>query len=300
MGKYSFYPQFFIIGLQKCGTTALASYLQKHPDVLMSIPKEPHYFDTFYTEMNLNEYIRRCFGHRKNENILGEATPFYLRVPWALERLARHFPHAKYIALLRNPIERAYSSWWMYYSRAMEPFNFKEAIKLCLEQQEFAQMTEESWKKIMIASRRGETIHYRPYLNDGYYAQCLNKFFQYFDAKQLLIIKTEEFNQDTASVMKEVYGFLGLDCREGEIFEKYNEAYGSSARRIFKLAKNAGLLRFTQSVPYSVRSRIKKTLSKMGDKKPAMDPEMRAWLARHYAPYNLDLEKLLNRKFVWK
>ncbi|MFO7568735.1 MAG: sulfotransferase, partial [Smithellaceae bacterium] len=129
-------PNLFIIGMPKCGTTALAAYLQKHPDVLMSVPKEPHYFDAYYEDMSFEEYTRKNYSNFRGEKIIGEATPVYLLVPWALDRLAKHCPDAKYIALLRNPVDRAYSHWWMFYSRAMDALSFEEAVDVCLQQDE--------------------------------------------------------------------------------------------------------------------------------------------------------------------
>jgi hypothetical protein len=293
-------PNLFIIGMPKCGTTALAAYLQKHPDVLMSIPKEPNYFDAFYDEMSLDEYCHKIFRNYSGQKILGEATPGYLSAPWALERLSEHFPKAKYIALLRNPIDRAYSHWWMYYSRAMEPLNFEAAINVCMEQTNLGQLTKENYKKLIISSKRGGTLQQRFYLEDGYYAKFISNFFKYFDPEQLLIIKMEDFNRDAPAVMEQVYHFLGISAYREQNIEKHNEAYSGGARRIFKIVKGLGLTRFTQSIPESIRTQIKKVLSKGGNTKPTLDPKMRARLSEHFAPYNQELEKLLHRNFNWK
>ncbi len=108
-------PGFLILGSPKCGTTALARLLDAHPDVAMSTPKEPHFFDAHY---------ERGFEHYATwpaHGIAGEATPSYLLVPYVAERIKADLPDAKLIAILRHPVERAFSSWWMFHARGMEP-----------------------------------------------------------------------------------------------------------------------------------------------------------------------------------
>ncbi|HDQ05028.1 MAG TPA: sulfotransferase [Deltaproteobacteria bacterium] len=293
-------PNLFIIGMPKCGTTALAAYLQNHSDVLMSVPKEPHYFDTYYEDMTLEEYIKRCYGNFKGEKIIGEATPVYLIVPWALERLAKHYPKAKYIAIFRNPVDRAYSHWWMFYSRAMDSFSFEEAIEECLKQSEKELYDPVNWKTERKRMRKGQSLIMRPYLSNGYYARYLNSFFRWFDRKQLLVIQTEEFNRDTLKVIKDVCEFLQINSYSGNNIRRHNEAYGSAARKVFTLIKGMGLVRFTQSVPESVRGNIKRVLAGVGERKPVMHRETRKKLALYYAPYNHELENLLGRRFSWE
>jgi hypothetical protein len=268
-------------------------------DVLMSVPKEPHYFDVYYGDMQTQEYISRCYGNYKGEKIIGEATPRYLCSPWALQRLAEHYPGAKYIAMLRNPVDRAYSHWWMFYSRAMEHLRFEEAIDFCIEQDAGQEPGQEEWMEHVRRTKAGRSISIRPYLSSGYYGRYLKKFFEWFDRDKLLVIQTEEFNKDRIRGMEEVYQFLGIRNDQEQNVRKHNEAYGTATRPFFRIIKGLGLTRFTQLIPETQRDRIKRLLARAGSKQPVMNPATRKRLAMHYEKHNRDLENLLGRDFNW-
>lgn len=285
--------------MPKCGTTALAAYLQKHSDVVISNPKEPHYFSAYYDEHSYEDYIRNCFKNYQGERIVCEATPLYLRFPWALERLALHCPDAKFIALFRNPADRAYSHWWMFYSRAMEPLSFSDAIEACFVQDERSEYDQTIWNQYVRSTKMGRTIPIRPYLSNGYYANYLKEFFKFFRRDQILIIQTEEFNQNIGKTMDNICHFLNIHACHDENIRRHNEAYGTAARKVFSVLKHIGLTRFSQAVPEASRDRIKRVLAKAGARQPLMDSEMRQRLSKHYEPFNLDLENLLGRTFRW-
>ncbi len=292
-------PNFFIAGMPKCGTTALAAYLQKHPDVMISEPKEPHYFSAYYDELDYEDYIRSCYKRYKGEKIVGEATPLYLRFPWALERMAAHCPDAKFIALFRNPVDRAYSQWWMFYSRAMEPLSFADAINACFLQDPKSEENQTLWQQYVRHIKAGKTIPVRPYLSNGYYAKYLREFLKFFRRDQILIIQTEEFHKNIRKTMDDVYHFLNISAYHDESIRRRNEAYGTAARKVFAILKRTGITRFSQSVPEASRDRIKRVLAKAGSRQPLMDSAMRLRLSKYYEPCNLDLENLLGRSFRW-
>ena len=104
-------PNFFIVGAPKCGTTSLADWLRRHPDVCMSWPKEPHYFspNRKLSFGALSDY-ERCFGHaRAGQLAIGEASTHTIYYPDAVERMLGYQPEARFIVCLRNPIEMAFS-----------------------------------------------------------------------------------------------------------------------------------------------------------------------------------------------
>src|SRR5215217_8827850 len=124
-------PDFVVIGTQKGGTSYFYSLLTEHPLVRRAAAKELHFFDNKFAE-GVGWY-RRCFsegeqvdGHR---TITGEASPSYLFDPQVPERMARIIPEAKLIALLRNPIDRAYSHYQMEVRRGREERSFEEATE---------------------------------------------------------------------------------------------------------------------------------------------------------------------------
>ena len=105
-------PSALVIGAQRSGTTSIFNYLIQHPDVVAPLGKEIHYFDLHY-DQGVRFYRGRFpYSHRlRNGAITLDATPYYLVHPLAPERAAGLLPDIKLIALLRNPIERAFSHY---------------------------------------------------------------------------------------------------------------------------------------------------------------------------------------------
>src|ERR671919_2133494 len=102
-------PTFLVIGAMKSGTTALINSLGKHPDVF-ALPSEIHFFDRFH-DRGLDWYRER-FAKARGQGAVGESTPEYMYLPHARERIVRDLPGVQLIAILRNPVERAYSHYW--------------------------------------------------------------------------------------------------------------------------------------------------------------------------------------------
>ena len=103
-------PDFVVIGAQKAGTTSLYRMLRKHPQVHMPRTKELHYFDFHYERGP--EWYAAQFRPGRWERRRGEATPNYMWGPLARQRLIADLPSARIIAILRNPVDRAYSHYW--------------------------------------------------------------------------------------------------------------------------------------------------------------------------------------------
>src|SRR5947209_2632070 len=120
-------PTFLIIGAMKSGTTALYHALRQHPDIWMSPEKEPHFFafedqeipyagprDRYILEsMTVRDIAayRRLFEPGAAKAAAGEASVMYLYLPHVPPRVKERVPTARLIALLRNPVDRAYSSY---------------------------------------------------------------------------------------------------------------------------------------------------------------------------------------------
>jgi hypothetical protein len=108
-------PNFFIIGAPKCGTTALSEYLSLHADVHFSKPKEPLFFHTDFAvghrqALDWNEYMK-CFDRREMErcSMVGEGTVWYLYSRAAVANILEFNPFAKFIVMVRDPVDLAHS-----------------------------------------------------------------------------------------------------------------------------------------------------------------------------------------------
>jgi hypothetical protein len=188
-------PDFVIIGAQKGGTSFLYHLLTLHPLVEPAARKELHFFDNPELFDHGAEWYRRCFPRLNSKDrqrfITGEATPYYLFDPPVAKRMAQIVPKARLIALLRNPIDRAYSHYQMQVKRGTEPRTFEEAI----EQQ------------------------HSSYMSRGIYVDQLLRWFEFFGKEQMLILKSEDFFARPVETLKVVLTFLDLPDWQPEASE---------------------------------------------------------------------------------
>lgn len=203
-------PDFVIVGAQKGGTTSLFRLLSQHPGIRPADRKELHYFSLFY-DRGLGWY-RDCFPATREGEITGEGSPYYLFHPHAPERMAQTIPRARLIAMLRNPVDRAYSHWnhevttvSRMYKRTVEPLGFEDAVEAEEERLrgEEARMLEDP----KYASFNHQ--HYS-YLSRGVYVDQLARFSRFFDAKQMLVLRSEDFFERTSETLGRIAKFLDL------------------------------------------------------------------------------------------
>jgi Sulfotransferase domain len=191
-------PDFVVIGTQKGGTSFFYRLVTEHPLVRGAAAKELHFFDNKFSE-GVGWY-RRCFSKGKRvdgyRTITGEASPSYLFDPQVPERMARIVPNARLIALLRNPVDRAYSHYQMEVRRGKEGRSFEEA-------------TEE---EMTSAEDEGNTVvdvRYA-YLRRGLYAEQLERFSFFANRDRLLVVKSENLFTRRLEVLERVLSFLRL------------------------------------------------------------------------------------------
>ena len=190
---------FAIVGAQKAGTTALFAYLKEHPQVTAPVVKEVHFFDNdgFFGKerIDYNAY-HKAFPYRGEMQLYGDVTPNYIRLQRVAPRIRAYNPAMKLIAILRHPVDRAYSGWNMRYQKGNEKRSFKKAI-------------DEEIKRIQSAG----VLQYGSdaYLARGLYAQQIESLLSNFPKEQLLFIQYEEFNTDNVGVLRKVEHFLGLN-----------------------------------------------------------------------------------------
>ena len=219
-------PNYYIIGGQKCGTGSLYTYLLQHPNVQPAISKEPSYFDRYY-DRGLNWY-KICFPFgfhktyykkiKKQKFVTGEASVRYLDHPFTPKRLKKITPNAKFIILLRNPIDRAYSQHTRVSGTGRDPLTFEEAI----EKEE--ERTKPEFKKMEENEMYWSGDYFRfSYLSRGIYVDKLERWFSVFPKEQFLIIQSEEFFKNTSNVYREVLQFLDLSNWEPNEYVQYKK-----------------------------------------------------------------------------
>jgi hypothetical protein len=199
-------PDFLIIGAMKAGTTFLYNVLTRHPHVEPAVFKELSYFNNLIEDEG-PEWYRRCFPKPRwkdgRRTITGEATP-YLSHAHAPERAAQLVPQARLIALLRNPVDRAYSHYQQAARKGREPPTFEEAVEaeaawLCGAQDELFERKDDIGRD-----------HRRYYLARGIYVDQLMRWSKFFAHRQLLVLKSEDLYERGPDILKRVLSFLDL------------------------------------------------------------------------------------------
>lgn len=191
---------FLLVGAQKSGTTTLYSYLQEHPEIMMSSKKEVHFFnkdDYFKKEVPDYSYYHTFFGVPETGTYLyGEATPAYMYCRDAPKRIWQYNPDMKIILILRNPIERAFSHWNMEVSRGAESLSFIEALRKESERSREALPSQ----------------HYvYSYMDRGYYSCQIRELWRFFKQEHTLVLKYDELKDNPSSVLVKLFDFLGVD-----------------------------------------------------------------------------------------
>src|SRR6266849_533449 len=131
------WPNFFLVGAAKAGTTSAYAYLSQHPQVFFPRIKEPHFFtrvrpsgeQRFFVEAitDRTAYLRLFRGAR-GFGVVGDASPSYLWHPHVAHRIRARVPDAKIAIILRDPVERAHSHYLMDYREGVQDLSFYEAL----------------------------------------------------------------------------------------------------------------------------------------------------------------------------
>jgi hypothetical protein len=217
-------PDFVVIGAMKSGTSFFYHLLTQHPLVERAAAKELHFFNNHF---NLGvEWYRRCFPPPKwkegRRTITGEATPGYLRSPLAAERMAEIIPEARLIALLRNPVDRAYSDYQQVVRKGRESRTFEEAIgfeEATIEAKRTRPLGGEGETSVHEEDHAGLDDPLHGYLFKSIYVDQLLRWSELFPEEQMLVIKSEDFFEHPQQTLKTVRGFLDLPEWEPEASE---------------------------------------------------------------------------------
>ena len=186
--------------------------MDQHPDIFMSKPKEPYFFEMEY-ELGAEFYFSKYFGGWQGERVVGESRPRHLYLPYVPTRIHNFNPEAKLIVVLRNPAVRAISHWWHERSRGLEPYGPLEAFEADIARistgrgvrtpEEIAAYT-----ALIKQQRKGDL---RMYIDSGHYREQLQRYLQLFPREQLHVILFDDLAMHPAETMKRVFEFLEVE-----------------------------------------------------------------------------------------
>lgn len=291
--KTEILPNFLVIGAFKSGTNSLYHYLEAHPQVFMCPANEPSFFAFEGQKMsggrwaesvvtNFEDY-KKLFAGAGDRLAVGEVSPTYLVSLEAPGRIKHYLPDVKLIAILRHPVDRAYSQWQMEVRQGNEKTeDFAEAIKTV--------------KVVADGTSR------RRFVAGSLYYQLLKKYYDLFDPSQICVLLSDRLSADRMGLVKQLYGFLGVDSSfvPDNINVRFNEgggvprskAGGFLLQRIFPALSGIKSL-----IPHTLRdkfvARAQGVRRQLLAKPPELAPELRAELSVFFKDDVLRLQDLI-------
>jgi hypothetical protein len=261
-------PNFLIIGAPRSGTTTLYVSLKQHPQIYLSPIKEPMFF---ILEGKRAEYkghkdpqgvhdqiqYRSLFTEAGVAKAVGEASPCYLSDPIAPRKIKQYIPNAKMIAILRNPVDRAYSHFLFHRMQGVEPIaDFEEAMAA------EADRIREGWS------------FYYDYQEMGFYGRQIERYLSHFPRGQLRFFLLDDLAGKPLELFKEIFRFLEVDDRiRVQAPIRYN---------------HAGMPRNQWFHEFLIRPNAVKNLLK-----PILSPKVQYYLLSHFMGRNLDRPPLM-------
>lgn len=313
-------PNMFVIGAPRSGTTSLYEYLDAHPEVVMGAVKEPDFFaDPALVEVNplasapiegsiqddavghgtllekLGDY-ERLWAHASDEPIRGEASAVYLGDPFAAWHLRRYVPDARFVVILRDPVERAHS----HFVHAMRLYTehgraTPEGLEDLTPERAFEQAIDAALADGMPAMPTNDP---EVWVRAGFYHAHLTRWFELFPRERFAIFRFEELAADPRAVMQSVYRHLGVDDTfRLPTTEAFNATVVPRNARLFKaftttnpIMKRAKALAPTRLRGLAVRSRNRL----LGNHKPEIGSGRDVKLRRIYHDDTRELQRLLD------
>lgn len=281
------WPNLFIVGPPKTGTTSLYNYLDSVPGIFMSKTKEPHYFAQsklskrkYFEQISDKKKYLALFDKVKNEKIIGEASTSYFADPIAPELIHKVSPEAYIIISLRDPIERIYSNYLFDFSNGLFKLSFSDELELGFKY----------WPN---------PDKYVLRLQPGVNSEGVKRYFKIFGSKQVKILIFEEWIKDVKNTVNEIINSLGINFKVTQVQKKYNTYSMPRGQIRQNILGNTNIRKVSSSLfSNSTRNFLKRILIKKSVK-PIMNEEDREKLVKFYQNDVIELEKLLGRKLPW-
>lgn len=291
-------PNFILFGAAKAGTTSVYKYLEQHPDIFMSSFKEPGFFAFEGEKPILNgpgaqkwvdrwvvtdlKSYQQLFSEYNGQKAIGEASPYYIyyyqKTP---QRIYHHVPNIKLIAMLRNPVERAFSNYvWAVRDRAESLTNFEDAL---------------GTEAARIADNWGPKWRYK---DQGFYYQQLKAYYEIFNPEQIKICLYEDFVTNPIAIMQEIFAFLDIDSDFiPDMSERHNSSKIPRNKAWHQFLDKPNVIKSTVKhlLPLNFRQNLKQNAKEKNLFKPTLDSKIREHLRSEYREDILQLQDLIDR-----
>ncbi len=291
-------PNFLIVGAAKCGTSSFANYIDQHPEIYISKPKEPRFISSQFTEFPLKgpfsdrleswyvktyeEYVK-LFEDAKEAKAIGEASVdnlfFYEK---AIPLIKKFLGEPKIIIMLRHPVKRAFSAYSHMIRDQRETLSFEEAIHMQEERRE------NNWEFLY------------SYIEASKYFEQVKAYQKNF--KDTLIILTEDLLKNPTNTFEEIFSFLEVDPQfKVDQTIQYNKSGAPRSRVIHQFFKKDNKLRKAIQplthllLPSNIRKKLFYKLQSQNLKKIEIDPETYKKLNKVFKNDIVQLQKIINK-----
>jgi hypothetical protein len=276
------WPDFLFLGAPRSGTTQLYEGLRQHPAILMSSIKEPLYFVSSRYAVHrvaARAAYQALFSGAGPGRLAGEASTLYLFDPEAARRIRDAVPKARLIAVLRQPVDRAYSQYLFERLLEQEPLNTFEAA-----------LAAEPGR---MARRASPFLYYREV---GRYAQQVERYRELFPSGQLLWLLYDDLRRDQTGTFQRIFRFLDVDDTFVPILEQRVNVSGVPRHRGLYNVVHKGARPFKSWLPDAWVNRLRGPANQaLLRAAPGINPATRAELLAYYRDDILKTARLIGR-----
>ncbi|NNF02595.1 MAG: hypothetical protein HKN22_07905 [Bacteroidia bacterium] len=278
------YPDFFIIGAAKAGTTALHEFLDIHPQVYMSAIKEPNFFSNseiqaqglYYKTNNVSERnaYRNLWTNAAPSQLKGESSVSYIYYQNTATNIHNAVPNAKIIAILRDPVDRAVSHYNMDRNLGLVKADMQSIFR---DPEKFS-------------------LHYQQYFLLGNYFEQLERYYNTFTSTQIHICFYDQLKTQEETLINDLCTFLEIDPHlANEKIERTNITSSPKNKLLKDLYSSQKIRTAVKTViPEGVRKLIQDKLFEKNSVSE-IDPDFKSTLKNYFSKDIVKLESLLNK-----
>lgn len=283
-------PNTFLIGAQKCATTSVYNWLAQHPEICAPISLKDYDFyidDEKFVTQGFNKLSSHYNGYYTDEKVIMQGSVHYIFFEKALQRISKKHPDSKCILIVRNPLERAISS----YKYAVK-FNFENLTiqKAFLKENE------------RLSSQNLRVQYEQTYKAHSLYYKQIISFLKYFKPNQLKVILYEDITKQPEKVTEELFSFLGVDATFIPEYKVLNTTGSLKSKKLQKFIFGKSKLReflvksiFNKLVSEDFKSKLRWKIIHMNTKNATnknMDVYDNTWLKEQLAFFEKDINQL--------
>ena len=290
-------PNYMFIGAAKSATTTFFDILKRHKDIFVPKFKEPHFFniDENYLK-GLDWYKKTYFTDINNESVIIDFTPTYLYYKLCAERIFDSLgPNVKFVIILRNPVDRAYSHYNHSKRDGHEVSSFEDAIKLENERIEKSRDKNDFLSELRCS-----------YISQGLYFEMISAYLKYFDLNNFFIINFEsEVVQNLDQTLLKLSKFLKLDLSNLDYEIHSNKSGKPKYKFLQNIITNNNLFRkiLKMIVPQKQRQIIRNKIKNFNKEDfvylQLSEEKKRQLLEQYFRKDIMKLENLIGKKMNW-